>query len=677
MAIIFKNNKSGKKTKVDHSHDYGGFWINKDQFRVNYEGRTGASNIVKALKLRNYQKAIANFVKILSQRDVPVVFKGTESYTDNKSVVISADLSDKNFDVSAGLALHEASHLKYTDFTVLQDLHNDNTLTTTQQYRIQGMINWLEDRRIDTLVFKSCPGYKAYYHKLYDHYFRTKDVSIMLKSKKYREETYDNYLAHIINMMNDSFKSNALDILPQIVSLIDINNITRYNNTAEIAELAKEVVLMIEKHLDQHTQASEDQDNDNQDSQQQEQQDGEGGNNTHEHSQGSSDGQEGQQEEEQEDLIEELSAKQQAAISEALKKQSALISSNNAYDKRAINKSIGKKLKQLQNTETDYVNVGDGVVSTDCLIYRLDKETNTIAQYYSILSKQRCDRSHEERINIDNLRCKLPIGLWRPACSAKQQQIVAQGYQLGTILGKKLQIRREGRELVTNRLMTGKIDSRRIAHAGYGIENVFNQIHVDKYNKANIHITIDASGSMGGSNWDNSIKMTMAIAKAISMIDGLELQVSMRESDNERDAPAVSILYDSRINKLNHIKMLLEMYDCNSITPEGLCLEAMLKKKILIPSTTDCDSYLINICDGDPSCGNYYGTRAIQHTRNQVNRINSELGINHAGFFFGSASHSSYTRFTQMYGAKQSVAIPDASNATQIAKHINTTLMTK
>jgi predicted P-loop ATPase/GTPase len=51
----------------------------------------------------------------------------------------------------------------------------------THKLRVKNMLNWIEDRRIDTIVFKSCPGYKAYYHKLYDHYFRCKEVTKMLK----------------------------------------------------------------------------------------------------------------------------------------------------------------------------------------------------------------------------------------------------------------------------------------------------------------------------------------------------------------------------------------------------------------------------------------------------------------------------------------------------------------
>lgn len=696
MAIIF-NDKRGKRIKVDHNHNYGGFWLDTSLVNVNYEGRTGASTVVKALKLRNYQRAIANFVKILSQRDVPVTFQGSDSYTDNSRVVIAGNVSDKNFDITAGLALHEASHLKYTDFDVIKNLVYSSNLPQQTLYRIKSMINWIEDRRIDSLVFKSCPGYKAYYHKLYDHYFRTKAVSQMLKSKKYRTETYDNYEAHIINMMSVDFKSSSLQILPLITSMIDVNNILRLNNTQEVSELAIEIVQIIEKHLESLAQEQQEQqqpdngtgsqggsdegddnqDNESQDSEDQDDSNDDDSNDGQEQDSDNdlqSDNADGQDEQEQET---ELTDSELREIANQLAEQKALI--NGQAPKQSVSGKIEKQLQALQNTETDYTAVGSEG-KYDCLIYRLDKEVSKVAALYSLKQQAAAaDTSRRNYVNVPlEMRQSLPTGLYNLSGRKDNSLMVAQGFQLGAILGRKIQTRRESRELVTNRLRTGKIDVKRVAHAGYGIENIFNQIHIDKYNKANIHLTIDASGSMSGGRWDNSLKMAMALGKAVDMIEGINLQVSMRETTLNGQQPVVSILYDSRTNKLNHLKMLLEMYQCDSLTPEGLCLEAMLNKKLLVPSTPDCDSYLINICDGEPGMNNGYGGQsALQHTKNQVKRINNELGIKHAGYFFGGEGNSSYTRFTQMYGKTQSIAIPDASNATIIAAHMNKQLMQK
>jgi len=51
----------------------------------------------------------------------------------------------------------------------------------------------------------------------------------------------------------------------------------------------------------------------------------------------------------------------------------------------------------------------------------------------------------------------------------------------------------------------------------YGIETIFNQIHIDKFKKANIHLTLDSSGSMAGKNWYNSMKLAAALGKAVNI----------------------------------------------------------------------------------------------------------------------------------------------------------------
>lgn len=157
MAIIFDSKKKGKKAKASTTHTYSGFWLDKDAASLG-DAFSGKNNTtVKALKLRKYQRAIANFVKILAQKDVPVVFRGTESWTDNECVVLATDISDKNFDVSAGLALHEASHLKYTDFKVLENLMKHGVTLVGDKVRvvssdeeksiIKQILNYVEDRR--------------------------------------------------------------------------------------------------------------------------------------------------------------------------------------------------------------------------------------------------------------------------------------------------------------------------------------------------------------------------------------------------------------------------------------------------------------------------------------------------------------------------------------------------
>ena len=118
---------------------------------------------------------------------------------------------------------------------------------------------------------------------------------------------------------------------------------------------------------------------------------------------------------------------------------------------------------------------------------------------------------------------------------------ISKGVTLGRQLGKKLKMRSEERNTKFSRLDSGKIDKRLIGSLGYGAERIFQQVLNDKYTPANVHISIDASGSMAGSRFENCQTAVVAIAKAASMIDNLNIQISYRTTTG--DKPIILIAY--------------------------------------------------------------------------------------------------------------------------------------
>ena len=78
---------------------------------------------------------------------------------------------------------------------------------------------------------------------------------------------------------------------------------------------------------------------------------------------------------------------------------------------------------------------------------------------------------------------------------------VEEGLRLGTVLGRKLKVRSEEKSTKYTRKNGGKIDKRLISELGFENSNVFEQTFVDRYNKAYLHISIDASSSMSGNKW--------------------------------------------------------------------------------------------------------------------------------------------------------------------------------
>ena len=73
------------------------------------------------IELAHTQRAISNFVKILTKEDIPVEFfecKYGESMTNGKEITISSTINMHNIDSVVGLAIHEGAHCIYTDFFV-------------------------------------------------------------------------------------------------------------------------------------------------------------------------------------------------------------------------------------------------------------------------------------------------------------------------------------------------------------------------------------------------------------------------------------------------------------------------------------------------------------------------------------------------------------------------------
>ena len=77
-------------------------------------------------RLAAAKRAISNFVNIVTNKQIPVKFNTRgQSYTDGETVVIGADVVEpKDFDIAVGLALHEGSHIKLSDFNLLQAIYS-------------------------------------------------------------------------------------------------------------------------------------------------------------------------------------------------------------------------------------------------------------------------------------------------------------------------------------------------------------------------------------------------------------------------------------------------------------------------------------------------------------------------------------------------------------------------
>ena len=661
-------------------------------------------------KLASSKRAISNFVNIVTNESIPVKFKERgDSYTDGKSVVIGSRITEpKDFDVAVGLALHEGSHIKLSDFKLLLDLSSQIPTHITEgaikkgiyntQETIKNLWNYVEDRRIDNFVFKSAPGYRDYYRKMYDKYFNDKLIDKALLSDEYTDETIQSYMFRIINLHNKNTKLSKLKGLRKIYKLVGLNTISRLTNSQESLEVAIDMFKVILSNINQPT---------DDDSQQPQNGNGDGSSSDE---QGSDDGQggssnEGMSDDEFNELLESIGESPMGGDSNETPTGGNGMDVGNLPDNMegepSEDNSPSTNSVQLSDRQKDLLKKKiekqkkfmDGDIQKTSITKTDSKNLNAIEESGSEMKEVGKDVNNGYYGN-QTVQCivvkKLTKGLFESqmfpmtrteywgegAVTMDYQEEVQKGIKLGTMLGKKLQVRGEDRTTVFNRQKVGRIDKRMISSLGFGNENVFQFSEVDSYKKANLHISIDASSSMNGEKWRNTMVNVVAMCKAVDMIPNLQVQVTFRCTQNEK--PYIVMAYDSKTEKFSKVKQMFGGLRPNGTTPEGLCFEAIMKS--FIPVNNDMDSYFLNLSDGQPYFGGrgfyYSGDSAERHTGKMVKMIES-MGIKTLSYFVSDYGASSYEQrsFKTMYG--KGAKFVDVTNLNQITKTMNQLFLQK
>ena len=681
-----------KKYTHTKSSYHSSFWYDEHDFDedIVYSSISdSAADTIKKYRLSSARKAISNFVSIATGKNIPVRFETKNSYTDGDSVTISGDVdSPEKFDVGVGLALHEGSHILLSDFKLLQKMPNlipqelkDKAFTkNVKSYEvndhIKNLCNIVEDRRIDNFIYTNAPGYREYYLKLYDFYFNDKIVDKALKDGEYTNEDIESYMFRLINLVNSNTTLGALKGLRKIYGMIDLKNIGRLKTTKEALDLCYQIYDVILDNIEVQEEGG------NQTQQQGQQgEGGEGG----EEGDGNAQNMEGDSDEENSGgngmsssaeggepmdgsddgsgkdgesgdgnesdkpsnggngsnkKPSNLSANQQRQLNKAIKKQKDFL--DGKLKKKTITKQLESEISSVDSQGAEITHVADNFTNG----HGKNKGVDVIIIKNLTKQMMESDTFHMAYCSMD----------WKTNKKSLRRNLSESDFNqaetMGIVMGKKLQVRNESRETIFNRQKNGKIDGRMVASLGFDNENVFTQTFVDKFKKANIHLSIDASGSMGGTKWKHTMINAIALAKAVSMISNLELQITFRYSD--ANLPVIVFAYDSRKDSFQKIKSLFPFLRESGTTPEGLTFEAI--QKLLVSSSNDLDSYFVNISDGEPCFSNsdiqYTGHYAAEHTKKEVNKIR-ERGIGVLSYFvtdYGDGG-SARDRFRTMYGA--------------------------
>ena len=641
------------------SKNYSSFWFDSrkseiDSILANLDGDTEVTKPKPQkdhISLAAHKRAIGNFVRIVSGQNVPVKFMSRgDSFTDGKSVTISGTINEKNFDHVVGLALHEGSHIVYSDFDLFASVRNMRELrnwdlTSDRMEFFRNMINYIEDRRIDNIVFKSSPGYKGYYHTLCSKFFNHKTIGKGLKSKEYRGADFESYLFRIINFTNPDTVLDALPRLRDIYRVIDMKNISRLKSTEDSINVAKSVCEIVFKIVDENQSQGSQPD---------------GGSEEQENQEGGSpngDGNGTEVDTGDAQMTPDDNAQAGEELNDRVKKQVENIfqKSQDFLDGKTQKTKLTKSDKQivdaLSNSNSELVEAGD------------IKTGKTPVVVIPDLTKELIDSRAFDF-------------LYHYTYGNDKADAINEGLRLGAMLGKKLKVRGEEKDLIFTRQNTGKINKRLISELGFGNSNVFSQIVKEKYNRANLHLSIDASGSMSGGKLTKAMTSAVAMVKACEMAGNINVVVSFRWTS--KDKPVVIICYDSRKDKINKIKKLWTAINAGGTTPESLCYEALMKK--WLGGVRGEDNYFINYADGAPYFSSksvyYHGDYAADHARKMVKMMKNN-GIKISSYFISSGTpyESDVSTFKSMYGKDASFINP--TNMMEVARTMNQKFLQK
>lgn len=608
------------------------------------------------VKMGEVRRAVANFVSIICNKDIIVkFFDGKESFTDGKTISLGCDLSTGEIDYVVGLALHEASHIAYSDIPLMRNVWQKvpNELYSVSSLEkgkvatfVSDIYNYIESRYVDAKTYEKCPGYRGYYTALYNKVFNNQTITDALKSGFGRTNDIESYTFRIFNLTNSDADMSALPGLDEIHKLIGYDTLERLvtpNDRLAIAcEVAKVALKNItKKQAEQSTatptptaeknkvpdtdttepssEATDEKDTDNNPAMP------------------SSEEEQSTTPDTPNSAAEGL-ATQRDYINGTLKKSTLFFGGNTPVDSVASS-----------NMEANIVGGDSGVPSVASVFVR------------------HVDAGLLESGDFPFIRLKSSLNI-------DAYEGVVSGMQLGSRLGEQLQLAKQSSNEVSIRKKHGRIYGRLL----YSYECDNDSVFFDKADCAetpiNIILSIDASMSMVP-KWKQTIQTATAIAKAASMLDGVYLKIMLRSGVKLGNVPVVytATVYDSSIDPLSHIKEVLGKVCPAGSTPDGLAYESVWKE-IYATTNNSYETLFVTISDGEPyfvvDQMRYFGEAAIEHTKKQVDRMIG-AGISVLSYLVTDGEHedSEDSSFNYMYGA--SARIIDVQNMTQIAETIN------
>lgn len=201
------------------------------------------------------RQALPIVASVIGQRlGIPVVVGGDQAMTNGKTIFIPNVESEEHKGVAYGYIIHEGAHIRYTDFAQWEQIPP----------AIKGLVNILEDVRIEQAIAREYPGAPARISEVIEHLVKTGDLTV--SNGKPHEILYQHVLLRLrarilkqerLNELAQEQEKILRARLPEgiVVRLHGILGSVETNaSTADCTAMAERIVAMLKEEVEKERQ---------------------------------------------------------------------------------------------------------------------------------------------------------------------------------------------------------------------------------------------------------------------------------------------------------------------------------------------------------------------------------------------------------------------------------------
>lgn len=544
------------------------------------------------------KRAYALARNTISAMDIPskvtVRLGGGGSCTEGRNVYVATDYFDdgiletgEKLDIFLGLTAHEGSHLLYTEFPMMKKAAGVHPLCAK-------LLNIIEDERIERNLGEDKPGLANYLKAVKRHYFGrysgmtegSEDASPLQKIL--------NCILGIIRyprMLREEEMVEFGELLLKVEKIL-----TPYPDSTASAERAAEKIfeLIIKEYGRESGSGKEDSGKGNPSPE-----DSENESPSPEESDDSTDGSDAGESEEGTDLESDSG------------EENAEDTGEDRPSERSREESLKAMESDLEKIADALEEVAGGPVQPDiegCSSLRGDRMADAVSTDRELLAKI-CEGEVETGSSKDVIftRQKEYRDGYMSALEEVKQYVPA--------VRKVVKGRCVEYSLTHLGMRSGVLDTGKLAEAVQGVPTVYKRQGEVRSDRACVCMLVDESGSMYRHGRMLAARKTAVLLnEALSSIPNIELFIYGHTADCER----------SGITELNiyREKGYAPKYALGSLEPrsnnrDGL---AILETALRVRKQTKEEVLMFIISDGEPAAENYFGMRAIGHTKECVEK---------------------------------------------------------